>query len=357
MNTNIDKRKGEIPWLHLVRAMACLMVVCLHVVSAADAYPKSSADGFFVQLVWVATRPCVPLFFMITGFLILPYRNGDDLMAFYRKRIPKVLFPLLIWGGIYALLPYFLGMQDVGQTVAELVLAPIKVPERIGGILWYLFILTGIYLVIPFFSERIYGNKHFLRLFLCVWMLTMIVPVVKSYYIHNQDILGYCHYIHSFDMFLYFSGYIGYLFLGYSLKKYDDFGGLFVSCFGIMSKKLTYVVLLTATFAVCMLKPVFAEYFLTFGTAVMAACMFEIFKKTRVDVAGKVYGVIKSVSSMSFGIYLCHMVVLKCVTERMFVLMSAAWYNMLLCMALTFLLAYLMAMVISKVPVKRFIIG
>ena len=36
----------------------------------------------------------------------------QDLLAFYKKRIPRVLYPLLVWGVVYAVLPYTLGMTE-----------------------------------------------------------------------------------------------------------------------------------------------------------------------------------------------------------------------------------------------------
>lgn len=161
--------KQEIPWIHLVRVLACIMVVCLHVCSAANSYPKDNFDAAFLNSIYYATKPCVPLFFIVTGYLILPYKSGDNIMSFYKKRISRIFFPLITWGIIYSILPFFLGLNNIHDTIKELVLSPIKAPDQVGGILWYLFILIGIYLVIPFFSERIYDNKTFLRIYLLIW--------------------------------------------------------------------------------------------------------------------------------------------------------------------------------------------
>lgn len=83
---NMNEKK-DIPWIHLVRVIACIMVVCLHVSTASREYPWAYSDRIFHYLVYLLTKPCVPLFFMVTGFLILPYKNGDDIKTFYTKRI------------------------------------------------------------------------------------------------------------------------------------------------------------------------------------------------------------------------------------------------------------------------------
>lgn len=357
MNNVSKQKKQEIPWIHFVRVLACIMVVCLHVCSSADSYSKESIDNVFLYSFYYATKPCVPLFFMVTGYLILPYRNGDNIIGFYKKRIPRVLFPLLVWGIIYACLPYFLGMDDLHTTFRELLLSPIKAPERIGGVLWYLFILIGIYLIIPFFSEKIYENKLFLKVYLVFWGGTTLIPILKDYYIHNQDILGQCHYIQNFDMFVCFSGYIGYVLIGYGIKKYYGFWEIFLSRWLNENGKLKYVILLLITIAACFVKPIFMEYFLTSGTAVITICLFLLLKDIQINTEGKIYRLIKHISAMSFGIYLCHMLVLKVFFEPLFTHYSASWYVMAICMIMTFVCAYVISVILSKLPFKRFIIG
>lgn len=351
------KNKHEIPWIHLVRVLACIMVVCLHVCSAADSYPKENIDNVFLYSFYYATKPCVPLFFMVTGYLILPYKYADDIMGFYKKRIPRVLFPLLVWGFVYATLPYFLGLDDFYTTIKELCLSPIKAPERIGGILWYLFILIGIYLIIPFFSEKIYENKTFLKVYLAFWGGTTLIPILKDYYIHNQDILGQCHYIQNFDMLVYFSGYIGYVLMGYGIKKYNDFFDIFVSHRLLGVGKMKYMILLFIIVFACAIKTILLEFFLTIGTAMITICLFMLLKNIQINTEGRIYWLIKHISAMSFGIYLCHMSILKAFTEQLFIHYSASWYVMALCMVITFIGAYALTTIISKFPFKRFIIG
>ena len=168
MNRISKTGRQEIPWIHLVRVLACVMVVAIHICNIA--FEHNPKDNFVNEIdsifAFVVLKPCVPLFLMVTGYLILPYSYGNDVKGFYRKRVPRVLFPLLSWSVIYAVLPYCLGTADVHQTLRELLLSPIKVPEPLGCILWYLFVLLGIYLIIPFVSERIYDNKKCLFMYL-----------------------------------------------------------------------------------------------------------------------------------------------------------------------------------------------
>lgn len=211
--------KKDIPWIHLVRVLACLMVVCLHVNTASRDYHLTHADLLFNQATYILTKPCVPLFFMVTGFLILPYKEGGDAVAFYRKRIPRVWFPLLSWSVVYAVLPFLLDMTTWQTMAREVLLSPIKQPDYFGGILWYLYILIGIYLFIPFLADRVYEDKRILRLYLGLWVVSSLVMIVKA---HVPNVFGENHWEHVFDMFLYFSGYLGFLLFGFAIRKYGE---------------------------------------------------------------------------------------------------------------------------------------
>lgn len=112
------------------------------------------------------------------------------------------------------------------MMVKEVLLSPIKQPDYFGGILWYLDILIGIYLFIPFLTDRIYNNRTFLKTYLIVWVVSSIVLIIKA---HVPNVFGENHWVHVFDMFLYFSGYLGFLLFGYAVRTYGEPLSLFVS--------------------------------------------------------------------------------------------------------------------------------
>jgi len=109
----------HIVWLDVVRLVAMFTVVCCHCTDPFNFYPGTSPDivdiKFWGAVYGAALRPCVPLFVMITGALLLPVRG--DASAFYKKRIPRVFFPFLIWSVIYNLFPWITGLLGVEPKV------------------------------------------------------------------------------------------------------------------------------------------------------------------------------------------------------------------------------------------------
>ena len=92
--------RSHVVWLDVVRFVAMFTVVCCHSADPFNFYPGEAAYGSFL-------RPCVPLFVMITGALLLPLK--DDTSVFYKKRISRVFWPFLIWSVLYNLFPWITG--------------------------------------------------------------------------------------------------------------------------------------------------------------------------------------------------------------------------------------------------------
>lgn len=92
-------QKTHIVWLDVVRLVAMFTVVCCHSADPFNFYPGEPPANIAEIKWWGAVygsllRPCVPLFVMITGALLLPVKG--EVAPFYRKRIGRVFWPFLI---------------------------------------------------------------------------------------------------------------------------------------------------------------------------------------------------------------------------------------------------------------------
>lgn len=63
--------------LDLIRVMACLMVVLMH-----SPMPSEKASGLFLGLLSYATAPCIGLFFMVSGALLLPVKEETGILYY-----------------------------------------------------------------------------------------------------------------------------------------------------------------------------------------------------------------------------------------------------------------------------------
>lgn len=354
MNNNIvnGSARQEIKWIHLLRVVACMMVVSLHSLPPADEFVLTDAEVNFKNIIILLTKPCVPLFFMITGFLILPYKESD-FMLFYKKRLPRVLFPLLSWGVIYAILPYWLGMCDEKIMIIELFLSPIKTPELIGGILWYIFILIGIYLFIPFLTKEIYTDKRIVSMYLLLWLIASIL-----YIFHKKvpDLLGENQYENNFNLLIYFWGYFGYVLMGYSIKKWGCIENFFTT--RTTGGKKYYLLIYLLLIIISVLIPSLASQFPRIGVVIMSYSLFMLIKDVDVTIGGNFfYNIVRTISKYSFGIFLCHMLVFRIFSINIYRYFGTVWYWQFTVMLITFVVGYFISRLISMLPKASYITG
>lgn len=86
----LQKNPQHIVWLDVVRFVAMFTVVCCHCTDPFNFYPGTAPNIDEIKL-WGAIygallRPCVPLFVMITGALLLPVRG--EVSVFIRNISP-----------------------------------------------------------------------------------------------------------------------------------------------------------------------------------------------------------------------------------------------------------------------------
>ena len=160
--------KTHVVWLDVVRLIAMFTVVCCHCTDPFNFYPGDSPIIGDIKF-WGAAygaflRPCVPLFVMITGALLLPVR--EETSIFYKKRILRVFWPFLIWSVIYNLFPWFTGLlglrpelildffpysgEEVTRQSLSVSLGYIaQIPFNFSLLdvhMWYIYLLIGLYL-------------------------------------------------------------------------------------------------------------------------------------------------------------------------------------------------------------------
>ena len=90
-------QKEFLPWADLIRVVATFLVVTVHVSGQiTNVWGKVPESHWFIADIYGGiARICVPLFFMISGYLLLP--RTESLGTFYRKRMPKVVIPFIAW--------------------------------------------------------------------------------------------------------------------------------------------------------------------------------------------------------------------------------------------------------------------
>lgn len=239
---NLSNQKNQhIVWLDVVRFIAMFTVVCCHCTDPFNFYPGTAPNIGEIKL-WGAIygsvlRPCVPLFVMITGALLLPVRG--DASTFYKKRIPRVFYPFLIWSVLYNLFPWITGLlglnpqiildffpyageevmqQSFSVSLEYILMIPFNF-SILAVHMWYIYLLIGLYLYLPVFSAWVEKASERAKLmFLLAWGVTLLLPYYYQFI--SNYLWGTCSW-NSFGMLYAFAGFNGYLLLGHYLKNLE----------------------------------------------------------------------------------------------------------------------------------------
>ena len=99
----IMEKRETIGWIDLLRILACFLVVFSHCCDPFTAQFDTNRANFLTAVFSGSlVRPCVPLFVMMTGVLLFPVRM--DMIAFYKKRIGRIIIPLIFWSMLLPIL-------------------------------------------------------------------------------------------------------------------------------------------------------------------------------------------------------------------------------------------------------------
>lgn len=82
--------KERIIYLDYLRCIACLMVILMH-----SPMPNLGTNSLILSAISYLSAPCIGLFFMVSGALLLPIAGTSH--TFLTKRCSKIVYPTLFW--------------------------------------------------------------------------------------------------------------------------------------------------------------------------------------------------------------------------------------------------------------------
>ncbi|WCO02759.1 acyltransferase [Psychroserpens ponticola] len=284
-------------WMTNLRAVATIAVILLHV-SAPILYKYgkvSNTDWHIGNFFDGIVRWCVPIFFMITGALLL---NEDyKLKVYLKKRFFRIIPPFIFWSLVYILYDHFTKTNSDTTLFAFLETLLTKLLNGSKFHLWFVYVLLGLYLVIPILRKWIKNaSRNEILYFLMIWFCTIIfsIPYLKAYIPNiNLD---------------YFAGYIGYLVLGYFLSKIEYNKQLIPFLFIIIGCTITILGTIYITEKNHKFDNLFYSY-LSLNVLLSSTGVFLLFKNT--EFRHKHFNKLMTViSDHSYGIYLIHILIL-----------------------------------------------
>lgn len=349
---------SRVIFLDYLRVIACFMVVMVHACefyycTEAGAILANDTDRLWVSLIDGAFRQSVPLFVMASSFLLVPLTT--DTTTFFKRRFSRVFVPFLVWSLLYAVVPVLTG--SMSGDIWERVTAILYTANMDSGHLWFIYMLIGIYLVMPVISPWINQvSKRGEEVFLAIWFLSTFTGYLRplTTYVWGEVFWN------NFHALYYFSGYIGYVVLAHYIRKYVDWSlkKTLAVAVPLILVGYAFTAGLFYTHSLESTDYAYVEqswYFCTFNVAMMTAGTFLLLRHVSYS-ARWLYTPVTTVSKLSYGIYLIHIFILGFMQQWLAPHFSTLPAILIVGTA-TFLACILATRLISLLPSSKWIIG
>ena len=335
------------------------MVIMVHsceffFIDGDDIGIRNMDDGFWVSVIDSAFRCSVPLFVMISAYLLVPVHG--DVICFFKRRLVRVVIPFIIWSILYATLPYIWGGMEGPDVIDSLAHLAYNFNDA-SGHMWFVYMLIGLYLFMPVISpwlEKV--DKKFELWFLALWFISSFFPYIRTAvgYVYGES------YWNEYNMLWYFSGFLGYLVLAHYIRQHLKWDRTKRITIGITLYLIGYFITASIWYnriptAETLQQLELSWRFCTPNVIMMSFGVFIIIQEifSRRNFENKI---VKEISNLSYGIYLMHIFILGAVYSLLNGFFPTHT-TILLVGFLTFISCCIISKLVSYLPLNKYIIG
>ena len=291
----------RILYFDILNVFACLSVIALH----CNGYTHTFAhDAAWKQAIFFETifYSAVPIFFMLSGATLLGYKKRYNTKDFYKKRFIKTFIPYILFGIMLYVL-HFLKLTlhsetnfDISNFLSSMLTGQIPYANY-----WFFIPLFVFYLFTPFL-EKITTNSSIKELFILVSIIFFFQAIIPI--INDMTKWGITQ---STSIY----GYSAYAILGYALSKTDAERNkriLIILCITTLS---LWAIRYTGLYHSYKRTSLLFNYFGLYAV-IPATSIFFLAKRLNswLERHNKISNKISILSSLSFGVYLTHGIVL-----------------------------------------------
>lgn len=299
----------------IIRIVAIILVLLLHC-STRLASESPDINGYIFHAAIIINeigRAGVPLFLMLTGALLLDEDKPFDTRRFYKKSLLGVATLLIFWLIFYASWYAFI-LPGLGVTTNTSFIKYILMLNWYYPHLWYLFMLIGAYLAVPFLRLFVKKeNKNYILGFILTAAVAQFFAKTAVLFKIYPD-YSVADLINRFHL-EYATGYLPYLLAGWYIVNFPPKKEIRIIIYlAGVTAVITAILAVSTYFTVI---PNIHKYVMEreslpaflYGISVFTFICSAVKKQTSDN------KLIKAFSKSSFGVYIIHVVVLDILTN------------------------------------------
>lgn len=338
-------------YLDCLNILAILAVLFLHHDFGVHHF-NTGRSWFFDLALKIVMYFCIPVFLMCTGTTLLGYRKKYSTKVFFKKRLTKILIPMLAWFMIMTIVRQFI-LKDISvPTESPISFMNFFLSQGALDYYWYLFLIIGVYLVIPILSP-LAENKHkhlLVYSIVAIFIISMVLP-------NLSELFGF--YYNGF--LLHTSAWLIYPLIGYYISTYNLKPRTRAILYSSAVISLAYQFITTTLLSYNSGEAVLiTQGYTQFTTAIYSSAVFCFIRNIKIKIFNnpRPQFLLRLLASCSFGVYLCHYLILR--AEGFFLrkigISDVSWVYRFICPFLTYALCVLLVLVLKKIPFLRRIV-
>lgn len=358
---NKTENRLSIP-VNLIRTFGIVLVILLH--ASNEYYTAIQQTALESPVYWWSSTiyksfalPCVPLFIILSGALLLqPSKIDEPIRVFLKKRFNRIGLAFIFWSVIYLVWAFM--VSETPLTFSNLVEGTLY--SMFSGSyyhFWFLYLIAGLYLLTPILRKLVaVSDPKLIKYAILLWFVDVaIVPII-------QLITGYSLNETVFVV----GGFIGYFILGIYLQRIKV-----RSSFLYLLFLLSFVFAITSTWFLhfrfeSLGQDQFFFGYLSINVILASVSLFLLLNKLTVNWTKSVHpfvtNVVYAIGRNTLPIYLFHLIVMETLQRgylgfKLSLTVMNPIIGIPIMTAVTLFITLGLVMLMKKVPVLRTLIG
>lgn len=332
-------------WVDFVRVVAAFLVIVVHVTT--HYFERFSPEFSFAS--WMAAtafasmaRICVPLFLLLTGYLLL--RPEISAFQFWRRRLRKLCVPWLFWSLVFIAYRCLHHKNQISAVSAVWLL----LVDEVYYHLWFFYVMFGICPAIPFLAPLLKNGLQRLFQTACLfWCLTVVILPAAGRFLSDYTGTN-CQIAIEVPVL---TGFIGCPVLGVLLGQLD-----------LTPVRIRLAIILMCssmftTFALtvwqCLRSEKAVETFFSYSDPAVVIASCAAFYLCRCIRATRVHGLSRIVAPLTLGVYLIHPLVLESVEQFVYGRFTNSLFGIPILTCVVMLTSLLIVRILKLTPVLR----
>ncbi|MQS52646.1 acyltransferase [Companilactobacillus mishanensis] len=339
---------SRVVYIDYLKILACFGVILSHSLATPLTETMFTTKWYVVNALLGIVTPCVGIFFMVSGAMVLSSRNSRSIKYLFTHRLPKIGIPFLILAGL-TMAVFNEAVHDFSFNAwLEKMLSIYHQYPTVA--FWFMYPLFGFYILSPLM--KVFVDNSSLKIIdyiLGIWFVTNILfPFIAA--VVPKQYAGFFSYLPAYNM-IFLGQVFGYFLLGYRLHKAP------IKYKSTLLNFLLIVAIALFTIFINILNNKHITNIPVVGSDSLVVMFFAVaifwaIKKWSFNhpISLRVQQFTTTLSNLSYGIYLTHGIVM------MFVDTILGVKNFFMVFLVTSLFCMILTYTISKIPKIRYIL-